>query len=313
MYKAVILDVATLGDGLDFNPLHDLVKLEVFEVTSLNERIERCRECKIIITNKVLLDKELLEECPNLELICITATGLNNVDLDYCRKNSIQVKNVKGYSTNSVAQQTFNLLLNLLSKTRYYDEYTSKGQWENSNIFTHLGRNISEISNKKWGIIGLGEIGSKVAAIAQAFGAEVTYHSASGTNLGRDLPHLSLDEILKSSDIISIHAPLNEFTQNLIGEEELKLMKNGSVLLNLGRGGIINENDLVNQFHKSDILVALDVLEQEPIEKSSRINTLLGSDRFILSPHIAWASLEAREQLLKSIVENVSSFINEDL
>lgn len=309
MYKAVILDVATLGDGLNFAPLSELVDLDIFQITSLEQRIERCRNIKIIITNKVLLDKELLQNCPDLKLICVTATGLNNVDLEFCKEKSITVKNVEGYSTNSVAQQTFNMLLHLLSKTRYYDGYTLQGGWKDSTTFTHHGGNIREIANKKWGIIGLGEIGTKVALIAQAFGAHITYHSASGTNLNREFPHLSLDEILRSSDIISIHAPLNEFTHNLIGEKELKILKSDCVLLNLGRGGIINEADLVAQFQNKEILVGLDVLEQEPIDRLSPINSLLGNERFMLSPHIAWASIEAREKLLKLTIKNISKFI----
>jgi glycerate dehydrogenase len=309
MLNAVLLDSETLGEDISFDGISKITNLEIYKITSLSERESRCINADIIITNKVIIDKVLIDLCPKLKLICVTATGLNNIDLDYCEENGILVKNAKGYSTNSVAQQTFNLALHLLSKTNYYNNYTKGKKWQNSNTFTHLGPSITELSGKNWGIIGLGEIGGKVAEIAKAFGCNVFYHTASGKNLEREYPHLGLNELMTTCDLVSIHAPLNEFTNNLIKKEELQLMKDGAVLLNLGRGGIVNENDLVEVFSRINISVGLDVLEVEPIQANSKINSLLGNERFLLSPHIAWASLEARTRLIDLTIGNISQFI----
>ncbi len=251
----------------------------------------------------------MMEEAPRLKLICIAATGMNNVDLDAAKFKGIEVKNVAGYSTKSVVQHTFAMALYLLEKMAYYDAVVKDASWTDSGLFTDVSHPFYEISGKKWGIIGLGTIGQEVAKIATAFGAEVSYHSTSGRNLHHAYPHQSLEFILKDCDIISIHAPLNDDTYNLINENNLPYMKDDAILLNLGRGGIINETDLAFELDRRTLYAGLDVLEQEPITLNNRLNEVKHKERLLITPHMAWASIEARKKLLEGIVENIRIFM----
>lgn len=301
--KIVFLDALTLGD-INFEKFKELGEVVIYQTTSYNETLERIKDADIVVTNKVVIDKYIMDNS-NIKFIQIAATGMNNVDLEYAKKKGIVVKNVAGYSTFSVVQQTFALVLGLLNKVCYFDNYT-RNEYSNSNIFTHI-QNWFEIKDKRWGIIGLGTIGKEVANVAQAFGADVVYYSTSGKNNNSTFKRLELDELLQTSQIISIHAPLNENTKNLLNYEKLKLVKESSIIVNLGRGGIINEKDLARILEEKDILVGLDVFEKEPIDKN---NPLLKSDKVLLSPHIAWTSIEARETLMSSIYENIKNFKN---
>jgi glycerate dehydrogenase len=301
--KIVFLDALTLGD-INFEKFKELGEVLIYQTTSYNETLERIKDADIVVTNKVVIDKYIMDNS-NIKFIQIAATGMNNVDLEYAKKKGIVVKNVAGYSTFSVVQQTFALVLGLLNKVCYFDNYT-RNEYSNSNIFTHI-QNWFEIKDKRWGIIGLGTIGKEVANVAQAFGADVVYYSTSGKNNNSTFKRLELDELLQTSQIISIHAPLNENTKNLLNYEKLKLVKESSIIVNLGRGGIINEKDLARILEEKDILVGLDVFEKEPIDKN---NPLLKSDKVLLSPHIAWTSIEARETLMSSIYENIKNFKN---
>jgi glycerate dehydrogenase len=301
--KIVFLDALTLGD-INFEKFKELGEVLIYQTTSYNETLERIKDADIVVTNKVVIDKYIMDNS-NIKIIQIAATGMNNVDLEYAKKKGIVVKNVAGYSTFSVVQQTFALVLGLLNKVCYFDNYT-RNEYSNSNIFTHI-QNWFEIKDKRWGIIGLGTIGKEVANVAQAFGADVVYYSTTGKNNNSTFKRLELDELLQTSQIISIHAPLNENTKNLLNYEKLKLVKESSIIVNLGRGGIINEKDLARILEEKDILVGLDVFEKEPIDKN---NPLLKSDKVLLSPHIAWTSIEARETLMSSIYENIKNFKN---
>jgi len=219
----------------------------------------------IVITNKVMITKEMMQEATQLKLICIAATGMNNVDLQAAADLGIAVKNVSGYSTPSVVQHTFTMALHLIGKMRHYGSYATSGAWTNSQLFTDVSHPFYEISGKKWGIIGLGEIGKEVAKVATAFGAEVSYYSTSQKNLEQDYPHRLLESLLEESDIISIHAPLNAQTKNLLNKKNLHLLKDKAILLNLGRGGIVNETDIATLIDEKEIYVGLDVTETEPI------------------------------------------------
>ena len=307
--KIVVLDSDTLGN-LDLSPLEKYGEVAVYPYTRYEETIERCKDVDIVLTNKVVFDKEILDALPNLKLISILATGMNNVDLEYAKVKGVVVKNVSGYSTNSVVQTTFMLALALIGKLDYYQNYTKSGSWSKSPIFTNLERNFFEISGKKWGIIGLGNIGSKVASVASAFGAEIVYYSTSKNPHSDKYKHLELDELLTSCDIISIHAPLNENTNNLIDKEQMFLLKDGAVLLNLGRGGIVNEVALAKAIDSKNLLVGLDVTAKEPIETNNPLLNIEKKENLIITPHIAWASQEARETLLAGTIKNIEDFLN---
>ena len=305
----VLLDAQTLGDDLDISILESFGTLTVYQTTSKEETLERIQLADIVITNKVVITANMMEETPKLKLICIAATGMNNIDLAAAQYKGIEVKNVAGYSTKSVVQHTFAMALYLLEKMAYYDAVVKDTTWTESGLFTDVSRPFYEISGKKWGIIGFGAIGQEVAKIATAFGAEVSYHSTSGKNLHHGYPHQSLEFILRDCDIISIHAPLNDDTYNLINEINLPSMKDDAILLNLGRGGIINETDLAFELDRRSLYAGLDVLEQEPITINNRLNEVKHKERLLITPHMAWTSIEARKKLLEGIVENIRQFM----
>lgn len=305
----VLLDAKTLGDDLDITVLESFGTLTVYPTTSQEQALERIQTADIVITNKVVITANMMEETPKLKLICIAATGMNNVDLDAAKRKGIDVKNVAGYSTKSVVQHTFAMALYLLEKMAYYGTVVKNASWSDSGLFTDVSHPFYEISGKKWGIIGLGSIGQEVAKIAEAFGAEVSYHSTSGMNLKHDYPHQSLEFILKDSDIISIHAPLNENTMDLINANNLSYIKEDAILLNLGRGGIVNETDLALELNRRRFYAGLDVLTQEPIHVDNPLVTIKHEDQLLITPHMAWASIEARKKLLEGIVDNIKVFM----
>ena len=306
--KIVFLDAKTVGD-VNLSKIEELGELKVFETTKPSQTKQRVKDADIIITNKVVIDKDIMQSSPNLKLICVAATGMNNIDLESAKELKIEVKNVSGYSTDSVLQHTFSMLFYLIGSSSYYDNYVKSKSWSKSEIFTHLDRPFFEIRGKEWGIIGLGSIGEAVARVATAFGANVSYYSTNKTPHSKKYPHKSLDELLRTSDIISIHSPLNKNTQNLISENELNLLKKRAVLLNLGRGGIIDEVALAKKIDSSDILVGLDVTSSEPLSEDSPLLNIKNKNQLFITPHIAWASVEARERLIDGIAKNIKSFL----
>jgi len=307
--KIVVLDADTLGN-IDLSPLNEFGDVTIYSYTEYKDTINRCKDADIALTNKVVFDKDILNALPNLKLISILATGMNNIDLEYAKQKGIVVKNVSGYSTNSVVQTTFMLALSLIGKLSYYQNYVKSGQWSQSKIFTNLEQDFFNIAGKKWGIIGLGTIGKKVANVASAFGANVCYYSTNHNPHSKEYEHKELSELLSSCDIISIHAPLNENTKGLIKEDELKLLKDGSVLLNLGRGGIVDEAALANAIDTKNLLVGLDVTAKEPIEAENPLLKVKNIDNLIVTPHIAWGSIESRDELLKGTIRNIREFLN---
>ena len=313
MKKIVILDGKTLGE-ISLEKLSEIGEVRYYDTTDISEVKERVREANIVLTNKVILNRENLSEANNLEFIAEVATGFNNIDIEYAKEKGIGVANVAGYSTNAVVQHTFAATLALLDEVAYYDNYVKSGEYSKSGLFTCLDRPYYEIEGKTWGIIGLGNIGKKVAKIAEAFGAKVVYYSTTGINSNNDFSRVSFDDLLSKSDIISIHAPLNENTLGLINYEALCKMKNSAVLVNMGRGPIVVEEDLARAIDEDKIRgAALDVFEVEPIKVNSPLLTMKNKDRIILSPHIAWASVEARERLFNEVVENITAFYNGEI
>lgn len=307
--KIVLLEKKTLGDDIDLSAFSNLGEVVMYETSTREETKKRIADAEIVIMNKLNMDEDLLKDAKNIKLICITATGTNNIDLEYTKKRGITVTNVKGYSTTTVVQVTFSLLFYLIGKLPYFDHYVKSGEYEKSDIFTHLGGGFSDISNLTWGIVGLGEIGRNVARVASAFGSNVIYYSISGRNQNSDYRQVTFDELLEQSDIISVHSPLNENTKNLFDADAFHKMKKSAVFLNLGRGPIVVEKDLADALEQGEIAAAgLDVLCEEPISPDNPLGKIKDSSKLIITPHIGWASRETRQKLMDEVYKNIEAF-----
>jgi glycerate dehydrogenase len=303
--KIAFLDAATMGD-VSFEPFESLGEFTRYESSTPEEARERVRDIDVLLINKVLVDKQLIDSAPNLKLICIAATGVNNIDVEYAASKGIPVRNAVGYSTDSVVQTTFMHILSLVGGAPYFDNSVKSGSYSRSGMFTDPNWNWWELAGKTIGIIGLGNIGGKVARIAEAFGMNVCYFSTSGTGHCKDYPCLALDELLKVSDIVSIHAPLNERTMHLIGRDQLALMKPTAYLVNAGRGAIVVEEDLAEAVDAGVIAGAgMDVFVTEPIPEDHPYLRMRHPERMRLTPHVAWASIEARDRLIGIMADNI--------
>ena len=311
MNRIALLDAKTLGSDLDLTCFERFGEVAVYPYTRPEQVLERAAGCNVIICNKVVLTETEMQALPQLELICVTATGTNNIDLLAAARHRIAVCNIKGYSTESVAQHTFAMLFYLLEHSRYYDEYVKSGTYAGDEIFTHFAKVFHELAALRWGIVGLGAIGKRVAEIAALFGARVMYYSTSGRNSSGEglYPRVDKGTLLRESDILSIHAPLNEQTKDFLRYEDLCRMKSSAILLNLGRGGIVREADLARALEEGRIAAAgLDVLEHEPIQADNPLLRIQDSDRLLITPHIAWASVEARNRMTGEIMQNMESY-----
>ena len=300
------LDAATMGN-VSFEPFERLGEFVSYDNSTPEEARERVRDIDVLLINKVLVDKALIDSAPNLKLICIAATGVNNIDVEYAASKGIPVRNAVGYSTDSVVQSTFMHILSLVGGAPYFDASVKSGNYSRSGMFTDPNWNWWELAGKTIGIIGLGNIGKKVAHIAEAFGMNVCYFSTSGTGHCKDYPSLSLEELLRKSDIVSIHAPLNERTKDLIGREQLALMKPSAYLVNMGRGAIVVEKDLADAVDAGVIAGAgIDVFVTEPVPEDHPYLKMAHPERMRLAPHVAWASVEARKRLVGIMAENIA-------
>ncbi|MDJ1502392.1 D-2-hydroxyacid dehydrogenase [Xanthocytophaga agilis] len=308
--KIIFLDAETFGEVPLLSSLKELGDLVIYPVTTPDQTLSRIHDADIVLTNKVVLDRAVLEKSTHLKLICVTATGINNVDVTFAQQRDILVKNAVGYAVDSVAQHTFTLLLALQEQILYYDQYVKSGGYTQSRTFTHLEREFRLLKGKRLGIIGLGDIGRGVAHIAEAFGMEVVYHSISGKQRPEKYKHVSWEDLLQLSDVISVHSPLTEQTRNLINAETLRQMKSTAILLNLGRGGIINETDLAKAIDEDQIAGAgLDVFEQEPLTIQNPLLSVQKKHKLILTPHIAWAAVETRERLMEVVIDHIRNFV----
>lgn len=307
--KIVCLDADTLGNDVDLDAVFGKFgEFVSYNMTEANQTVQRLQNADIVLTNKVLITKDVITQT-NLKLICVTATGVNNIDLEAAKEANIPVKNVAGYSTNSVAQQTFANILALRNSTSYYENYGKNSDgWAKSPIFVNLDRPIFELSGKRFCVVGLGTIGLEIAKIAQAFGCDVCYYSTSGNNSNSEFKRVSFKEALQC-DIISIHAPLNENTKNLFDANALNQLKDGAMLVNSGRGGIIDEEKIAQIIDEREIYFATDVLEKEPIRADHPLLKVKNKDRLMITPHIAWASVEARKKLIELSAKNIEDFI----
>ena len=307
--KIVFLDAKTIGDDIDLSTYDTLGEVVKYSFSQPEEVPERAADADVLIVNKIRIDEAAVGRADHLKLVCVTATGTNNLDKDYLERRGIAWRNVADYSTQSVAQHTFAMLFFLLEKLRYYDDYVKEGRYINDTVFTHFAEHFYELKGKTWGIIGLGNIGRRVAAIAEAFGAEVIYTSPSGSAPQEGYHQVDLDTLLAESDIISVHAPLNQYTENLINKNALKKMKKTCIFLNLGRGPIVNEQDLADALMQGEIAAAgLDVLCQEPMSSGNPLMAIKDSRKLFITPHIGWASVESRTRLMDIIFHQIKEF-----
>jgi len=308
--KIVLLEGNALGKDIDLTVFGKLGDLTVYGQSTAEDTPEKVKDADIIIVNKVPMNEQTLKDAPNVKMIAITATGYNIIDKAYTDSRGIVVANVGGYSTDSVAQHTFALALYLVDQMDYYDKYVKSGEYIKSDIFCHFDKKIFELAGKTWGIIGLGAIGKKVAQIAEMFGCRIIYYSTSGKNNSGQYERVELDELLGRSDILSIHAPLNEQTENLMNIENFRKMKSSAILVNVARGPIVNERDLVTALNEGMIAGAgLDVISAEPMKAGNPLMEIQDSTKLVVTPHIAWATGEARQRLTDEVYLNVEAFL----
>lgn len=309
--KIVFLDAKSIGEDIDLSGYDQLGEVVRYPYSTPEEARERTRDADVIILNKTEINERSIGEADKLKLVCVTATGTNNLDKAYLAERGIEWRNVAGYSTESVAQHTFALLFYLMEKLRYYDDYVKNENYVNDSMFTHFDHRFNELSGKTWGIIGLGNIGRRVADIAKCFGCRVIYFSTSGKNNQKGYNRVSFDKLLEQSDIVSVHAPLTDDTLGLMNREAFARMKPSAVFLNLGRGPIVDEAALTEALNTGMIAAAgLDVLSQEPMSEDNPLRSIKDSERLIITPHIAWASIEARTRLMEIILEQIKEFFN---
>lgn len=307
--KIVFLDVKTIGEDIDLSGYDKLGEVVKYDFSTPEEAWERTRDADVIILNKVAINETSIGEAERLKLVCVTATGTNNLDKDYLEKRGIAWRNVAGYSTETVAQHTFALLFYLLEHLDYYNQYVKSEQYVGDVMFTHFDKVFHELYGKRWGIIGMGAIGRRVAEIAKLFGCHVSYYSTSGKNKQPDYERVDFDTLLGQSDILSVHAPLDENTKGLMDKNAFAKMKPSAIFLNLGRGPIVVEQDLAEALEKGIIAAAgLDVLSVEPMSEENPLRNIKDSGRLIITPHIAWASVEARTRLMKIIEGQIRDF-----
>lgn len=308
--KLVFLDAKTIGEDIDLSSYDALGEVVKYGFSAPEEIPERVKDADVLIVNKIAINEQTIGNAKNLKLVCVTATGTNNLDKEYLKKRGIAWRNVAGYSTESVTQHTFALLFYLLEKIRYYDDYVKDEKYINDTVFTHFAEHFNEVNGKTWGIIGLGTIGRRVADIAKAFGARVIYYSASGSPAQEGYEQVDFETLLTTSDIVSVHAPLNEYTKDLMDREAFAKMKKTAIFLNLGRGPIVVEQDLYEALETGEIAAAgLDVLCEEPMSETNPLAKIKDSKKLIITPHIAWASVEARNRLMQIIVEQIREFL----
>ena len=308
--KIVFLDAKTIGDDIDLSGFERLGEVVKYEFSTTEQARERTKDADVIVLNKVLVNEQSIREASHLKLVCVTATGTNNLDKDYLAERGIEWRNVAGYSTETVAQHTFALLFYLWEKMAYYDGYVKSGKYVDDVMFTHFSNVFHDLSGRTWGVVGLGAIGRRVADIAGMFGCRVIYYSTSGAHDAQGYTRVDFDTLLAESDIVSVHAPLNENTEHLMNAEAFRKMKKSAVFLNLGRGPIVVEQDLADALRQGEIAAAgLDVLTAEPMSADNPLREITDSGKLVITPHIAWASVEARTRLMKQVEQNIEEFV----
>lgn len=309
--KIVELDRNTLGYDIDTNIYADFGEFEQHESDIPENNRAYIQDADIVIFNKAVMNEEMLKDAPNVKLLCITATGYDNVDLEYARSRGIAVANVRAYSTSAVAQHTFAMALYLLEKISYYDDYVKSGKYSSQTGFCNFDERYTELEGKTWGIVGMGNIGRKVAAIATAFGCRVIYYSTTGRNKVEGYEQVDFDRLLAESDFLSLHCPLNDVTRGLIDMSALKKMKSNAILINVARGPVVVDEDLTSALEQGIIAAAgLDVLTKEPLPADNPLLRIQDSRKLIITPHMAWASAEARQRCADEIYLNIKAYLD---
>jgi len=303
--KIVFLDAISMGD-VSLEEIAAQGEFTCYKSSTAEEARERVKDADVVLVNKVIVDQAFLDAAPKLKLVCEAGTGINNINVKLCEERGVIVRNVAGYSTDSVAQTAWMHILNLSGRAFHYQNFVTSGAYSKNPVHVDFGHPFTELAGKTLGIVGMGAIGQKVAQIGKAFGMEVIYYSTSGTGHCKDYPCVSLEELMMRSDVISIHAPYNERTAGLIGYEQFKQMKPTAILVNTGRGGIAVEADLARALDEGLIAgAALDVYVKEPLPADSPLMHLVHPERLLFSPHIAWYSQEARARLAHEMAENI--------
>lgn len=308
--KLVILERNSVGTDVDVSCFEKFGEVTCYPNTVAANTSERVKDADIILANKAPLNESTLKDAPNVKLICLLATGFDNVDLAYCKSRSIKVTNVVNYCTSTVAQHTLLLALALSEKIAFYDDYVKSGAYSAQDRFSNFDRTFYDLEGKTWGIIGMGTIGRRVAGLAQAFGCRVIFYSASGKSTCTDYKRVEFDTLLQESDILSLHCPLSDRTRGLINQDALSKMKKTAVLVNVARGPVVDTRALCDALVTDRIAGAgLDVLEQEPMAKDNPLARIKDSSKLIITPHMAWASLESRTRLVDEVAKNIEAFL----
>ena len=307
----VALERNSAGTDVSVDCWNELGNVTCYRNTVTEEEVrERIKDADVIIANKSPLNERTLKDAPNVKLICELATGYDNCDLAYCKSRGIKVTNVVDYSTAMVAQHTFTLALALSQKLSHYDQYVKSGEYSAQDRFSNFDIPFYELDGKTWGIVGMGNIGRKVATIAQAFGCKVIYYSITGKSSCTEYEQVDKDTLLAESDFLSLHCPLSNLSRNFIDKDALRKMKKTAILINVARGPVVNNTDLYEALVSGEIQAAgLDVLEKEPLELTNPLSRLQDSNRIIITPHLAWASVEARTRCVEGVYENIKAFM----
>lgn len=308
--KLVVLERNSVGTDIDVSCFEKFGEVTYYPNTVADNTAERMKDADVVIANKVPLNESTLKDAPNVKLICLFATGYDNVDLAYCKNRGIKVANVINYCTPAVAQHTILLAMMLSEKIAFYDEYVKSGTYSAQDRFSNFDRAFNELEGKTWGIVGMGSIGHKVAAFATAFGCKVIFYSASGKSTCTEYERVDFDTLLKESDILSLHCPLSDRTRNLINKDAFAKMKETAILVNVARGPVVNTQDLYDALTEGKIAGAgLDVLEKEPMEASNPLGQIKDSTKLIITPHMSWASTESRIRLVEEVAKNIEAFL----
>ena len=309
--KLVVLERDSVGTDVDVTCFEKFGEVVYYGNTVAKTVAERVKDAEVIISNKAPLNEETLKDAVNVKLICLFATGYDYVDLAYCKSRGIKVANVVNYCSPAVAQHTLLLALALTEKIFFYDDYVKSGTYGAQDRFSNFDRPFTELSGKTWGIVGMGSIGHKVASLAEAFGCKVIFYSASGKSTCTEYERVEFDTLLRESDILSLHCPLSDRTRGLINREAFSKMKKTAVLINVARGPVVNTQDLHDALIEGQIAAAgLDVLEQEPMTRDNPLGQIKDSTKLIITPHMSWASIEARTRLVGEVVKNIQAFLD---